>query len=211
MTAVAFNVLLTFWVVSLSLVIIPGPDWAYAISAGMHGRAIAPAIAGMLSGYLTITLAVAVGIGTLVSRLPAFLTILTFVGAGYLLWLGGTIVARPSLPTVREGRASSTSLGWAIRGFAISGANPKALLLFLALLPQFTSRDGAWPVSAQIGAMGLVQILNCAVIYSLVSVSSKAILRARPTVAYKVSQFSGAAMIVIALLLLAEQLVAFIR
>jgi threonine/homoserine/homoserine lactone efflux protein len=211
MAAVAFNVLMTFWVVSLSLVIIPGPDWAYAISAGMHDKAIAPAIAGMLSGYLTITLAVAVGIGALVARVPAFLTILTFVGAGYLLWLGGNIVARPSLPAGGEGRASSTSWGWAIRGFAISGGNPKALLLFLALLPQFTSRGGAWSISAQIGAMGLVQMINCAVIYSLVGVSSKTVLRARPTVAYKVSQFSGVAMIAIALFLLADQFLAFRR
>ncbi|MFC0576187.1 LysE family translocator [Paraburkholderia solisilvae] len=187
--AVAFSVLMVFWAVSLSLVIVPGPDWAYAISAGMHDRAIAPAVAGMLSGYLTITLAVAVGIGALVASVPALLTVLTFVGAGYLLWLGGNIVARPSVPTVADGHASSTTLGWAIRGFAISGANPKALLLFLAMLPQFTCRDGAWSISAQIGAMGLVQILNCAVVYSLVGVGARIVLRTRPKVAHMVSQF----------------------
>lgn len=210
MDIVAFNVLMIFWVVSLSLVIVPGPDWAYAISAGMHSdRAIAPAIAGMLSGYLAITLAVAAGIGALVARVPAFLTVLTFVGAGYLLWLGGNVVARPSIPTGGDGHASSTSFGWAVRGFAISGANPKALLLFLALLPQFTTRDSTWSISAQIGALGLVQMINCAVIYSLVGVGSRIVLRTRPRVAHVVSRFSGVAMITIALCLLIEQFQTF--
>ena len=61
--------------------------------------------------------------------------------------------------------------------------NPKALLLFLALLPQFTSRAAPWPVPAQITALGLVRIVNCAVVYSLVAIGSKVVLRARPTVA----------------------------
>lgn len=87
----------------------------------------------------------------------------------------------------------------------MAGGNPKALLLFLALLPQFTRPDAAWPISAQIAAMGLVQIVNCAVIYSLVGIGSKIVLRTRPKVARAVSQVSGGVMIVIALLLIAEQ------
>jgi threonine/homoserine/homoserine lactone efflux protein len=177
----------------------------------MHDKAIAPAVAGMLSGYLTITLVVAVGVGALVASVPAILTLLTFLGAAYLLWLGGNILARPSVPHVGDGQTSRTRLRWAIRGFAISGVNPKALLLFVALLPQFTSRDGPWSISAQIGAMGLVQMINCAVIYSLVGVGSKIVLRTRPKVACLVSRLSGAAMIAIALFLLIEQFLAITR
>nr|WP_328807394.1 LysE family translocator [Paraburkholderia elongata] len=205
------SLLTAFWLVSLSLVMVPGADWAYAIAAGLRDRAIAPAITGMLFGYLAITLVVAAGIGALVASVPAILTVLTIVGAGYLLWLGGNILARPSVPTVADERVTNTSLKWSIRGFATSGLNPKALLLFLALLPQFTSRNDAWPISEQIGAMGIVHIVNCAVVYTLVGVGSKIVLRTRPKVARLVSQVSGAAMIVIAVLLLAEQLLAFKR
>ena len=205
----AISMLTAFWVVSFSLVMVPGADWAYAISAGMQERAIAPAITGMLCGYLMITLVVAAGVGALVASVPVVLSILTFLGAGYLLWLGGNILARPSAPTAGEGRASSTRMGWVARGFAVSGVNPKALLLFLALLPQFTRRDVAWSISTQIGALGLVQILNCAVVYSLVAVGSKFVLRTRPSVARTVTQVSGVAMIVIALVLLAEQFATF--
>jgi threonine/homoserine/homoserine lactone efflux protein len=209
MTAMEISLLTAFWVVSFSLVMVPGADWAYAISAGLRERAIAPAITGMLLGYLAITLVVAAGIGALVASVPTLLNFLTIVGAGYLLWLGRNILARPSVLTIADRQMTKTSLEWFIRGFAISGLNPKALLLFLALLPQFTSRAGAWPVSEQIGTLGLVHMANCAVVYAAVGVGSKIVLRTRPKFSRLVSQVSGAAMILIGALLLIEQVIAF--
>lgn len=208
--AVEASLLTAFWVVSFSLVMVPGADWAYAISAGLRGSAIAPAIMGMLCGYLAITLVVAAGVGALVASVPAMLTFLTFVGAGYLLWLGGNILARPCVPAVADERVTDTGLNWSIRGFAISGLNPKALLLFVALLPQFTRRDIAWSIPVQIGAMGLLHIINCAVVYTGVGFGSKIVLRTRPKVARMVSQASGAAMVTIAVLLCVEQFRAFL-
>jgi threonine/homoserine/homoserine lactone efflux protein len=208
---VALSMLMAFWMVSFSLVMVPGADWAYAISAGMRDRAIAPAIAGLLSGYLMITLVVAAGIGALLARVPVAMTVLTFAGAAYLFRLGVNVFLRPSIPAAGAVDVVNSKLEWAARGFAISGANPKALLLFLALLPQFTRQGEAWPVSAQIGALGLVQIVNCAIVYSLVAVGSKVVLRARPEVARRVSQLSGAAMVLIAVLLLIEQIGTLIR
>jgi threonine/homoserine/homoserine lactone efflux protein len=203
------SLFVAFWLVSLSLVMVPGADWAYAIAAGLRDRAIAPAVTGMLLGYLTIIVAVATGIGALVARIPAILTVLTVVGAGYLLWLGGNIFAHPSVPTVADEQVTDTSLKWTIRGFATSGLNPKGLLLLLALLPQFTSRNCPWTISQQIGAMGIVHLGNCAIVYTLVGVGSKIVLRTRPKVARMISQVSGAAMIVIAVLLLVEQSLSF--
>lgn len=207
------GLLTAFWVVSISLVLVPGADWAYAISAGLRGDAVAFAIAGMLLGYLAITLVVAAGVGAIVAAVPALLTVLTFAGAGYLLWLGANVLARPSVPQVDDVQVarSSTPLSWSVRGFAVSGLNPKALLLFVALLPQFTSRHETWPVSAQIGVMGVVHMINCAFVYSIVGLGSKIVLRTRPTVARKVSQISGAAMVAIAILLIVEQLMTFNR
>lgn len=205
--AVEFRLLTAFWVVSISLVLVPGADWAYAISAGLSGNAVAFAIAGMLLGYLAITLVVAAGVGALVAAIPVLLTALTFAGAGYLLWLGANVLIRPPAPELgnaRTDRTPGTALSWSVRGFVVSGLNPKAFLLFLALLPQFTSRSGTWSISAQIGAMGIVHMINCALVYSGVGVGSKIILRSRPKVARKVSQISGAAMIAIATLLIVE-------
>ncbi|KHJ54749.1 lysine transporter LysE [Aureimonas altamirensis] len=198
------GMLMAFWVVSFALVMTPGADWAYAISAGMQERAIAPAIVGMLLGYLAITLVVAAGVGALVASEPAVLTALTFVGAGYLLWLGVGVLMDP--PGPQDGNDSEgTTMAWVVRGFGISGLNPKALLLFLALLPQFTSRAASWSMAGQITAMGLVQIVNCGVVYALVGIGARAVLRTRPKTARVVGRLSGTAMIVIAVILLAEQ------
>ncbi|MCY1333081.1 homoserine/Threonine efflux protein [compost metagenome] len=201
------GLLTAFWAISFSLVLTPGADWAYAISAGLRDRAIMPAVSGMLLGYLAITLVVAAGVGALVAGVPAVLTVLTVLRAGYLLWLGVGVLAHPPVPVAGEDQAARSWTGWIVRGFAASGINPKALLLFLALLPQFTSRDGSWTIPSQIAALGAVHMLNCALIYSLVGTGSSMVLRTRPRVARLVSQFSGAAMIAIALFLLAEQLV----
>lgn len=197
------NLLAAFWVLSFSLVMTPGADWAYAISAGLRDRAIVPAVGGMLFGYAMITLVVAAGVGALVAAEPTILAILTVIGAAYLLCLGVVVLMNPPVPSAGT-EEDSTWSRWAIQGFAVSGVNPKALLLFLALLPQFTRQTAAWPIAGQIAAMGLVQIVNCGVIYSLVGVSSRRVLRARPAVAQAVSRLSGITMISIALLLIGE-------
>jgi len=83
--------------------------------------------------------------------------------------------------------------------------NPKALLLFCAVLPQFITHGTAWPFAAQIALLGLVHTANCAMIYTSVGAAARRVLRTRPAAA-AVTRCSGAAMIVIAVLLLAERL-----
>jgi len=94
----------------------------------------------------------------------------------------------------------------AVRGAGVSGLNPKALLLFCAVLPQFITHGTAWPFAAQIALLGLVHTANCAMIYTSVGAAARRVLRTRPAAAAAVTRCSGAAMIVIAVLLLAERL-----
>jgi threonine/homoserine/homoserine lactone efflux protein len=190
---------------------VPGADWAYAISAGLRGRMVAPAVGGMLLGYLAITVVVAAGVGNLVTRFPSILTILTVVGGAYLLWLGIRTLMRPPELAAGQDEAQKGPWGWSMRGFAISGLNPKALLLFVALLPQFVRPQGAWSASGQIVALGLVHMVNVGAVYTVVGLGSKAVLSTRPKAARMVGQFSGAAMILVAALLFGEQVYAFAR
>jgi threonine/homoserine/homoserine lactone efflux protein len=208
---VEVSLLTAFWIVSISLVMVPGADWAYVISAGLRGSVVAPAVGGMLAGYLAITLVVAAGIGTLVMSVPGMLPVLTVLGGAYLLWLGVRTFMQPSELAVGQTQDEKSRWRWSLRGFAISGLNPKAILLFVALLPQFTRRDAGWSVSTQIVALGLMHMVNCASVYSVVGVGSKAILSARPKAARKVSQLSGAAMIIVAVVLFSEQVFAFVH
>ncbi|WP_345830869.1 LysE family translocator (plasmid) [Pantoea sp. BRR-3P] len=194
-----------FWAVSVLFVITPGADWAYAISAGIRGRRVVPAVTGMLSGHLIATLIVAAGVGSVIAGTPGVLTLLNVAGAAYLLWLGLGMLRHPTAPAAGQNDDAGSPLKWALKGFCISGLNPKVFLLFLALLPQFTDVHAVWPLPMQMIALGLVHVISCGVIYLLVGYGSGTVLKTRPRAALNVSRISGILMIIIAALLLTEQ------
>ncbi|GHC52346.1 LysE family translocator [Streptomyces flavofungini] len=216
----AVSSITAFWAVSVLLILVPGADWAYAISAGLRDRSVAPAVGGLLLGYVGLTAVVAAGIAAVVADHPAVLAALTLLGALYLIFLGVTTLTRPSTPGAAPddatGSAGATAGSAAhgpasrrsrvLQGAGISGLNPKALLLFLALLPQFTRPGTGWPLALQISTLGLVHILSCAAIYLSVGVLARTVLRTRPVAARAVTRISGAAMIVIGAVLVLEQL-----
>ncbi|MEZ0447608.1 LysE family translocator [Cellulomonas sp. ICMP 17802] len=195
-----------FWVLSLLFVLAPGADWAFAISAGLHGRVIGPAVGGLLAGHLTHTLLVAVGVGALVARAPEVLTALTVAGAAYLVWFGVGTLTRAAAPRADDAAVARSPGQWAARGWGISGLNPKVLLLLVALLPQFTDPGGGWPLPVQIALLGLAHTVSCAVVYTSVALTARHVLRARPTAALVVSRMSGVVMIGLGAVLGVEQL-----
>lgn len=166
---------------------------------------VTPAVAGMLSGHLLATVIVAAGVGGLVARNPMILTGLTVAGAVYLLWLGVCMLRDPATPQSGQGQVSDSWSRWAWKGLCVSGLNPKVLLLFLALLPQFTDPLSTWPIPTQIIALGALHAVSCAVVYLMVGFSARAVLQTRPAAAKNVSRVSGAVMVLIAVVLLAEQ------
>ena len=175
-----------FWLVSFLLIMTPGADWAYTISAGIHGRRIVPAVAGLMSGHLLATLVVVAGLGVLIAGHPLVLSAITLLGACYLLWLGVSLLRYPA--TVSSANQLSGGWNhWALKGLCISGLNPKVFLLFLALLPQFTDPHGQWPVAMQMSALGLMHLVTCTIIYLLVGYGSRALLASRPQAARMVS------------------------
>jgi threonine/homoserine/homoserine lactone efflux protein len=89
----------------------------------------------------------------------------------------------------------------------VSALNPKGLLLFLALLPQFTNARWDWPLTVQLGLLGLVFMLTCAVFYLCLGSFARRILRARPLAAGLITRISGGAMFVIGALLLIDRFI----
>ncbi|MBJ7221501.1 MULTISPECIES: LysE family translocator [unclassified Brenneria] len=202
-----FSIIAAFWAVSILFIITPGVDWAYMISAGMRGRVVMPAVTGLLFGHLTATLIVAAGVGAIVADNPIALTVLTFTGSAYLLWLGVNMLIHPPVPGAGHIQDSGSWTRWAVKGACVSGLNPKVFLLFLALLPQFTDPAAAWSVPAQIIALGLIHVFSCGVVYLFVGLCSQTVLQTRPQAARSVSRISATAMIIIAVLLIAEQVI----
>lgn len=193
-----------FWAVALLLIVVPGADWAFTISAGLRGRSVLPAVAGLVLGYTCMTVIVAAGLGALVAENPRALTALTLVGGVYLTWHGFRTLA--STPTVTTG--TRVRAGWATvaRGVGVSGLNPKGLLIFVALLPQFTAPHRAWPAAVQMGALGLVFTVTCAVFYLVLGLLARTVLRARPSAARGAGRLSGIGMIIIGVLLIIDRL-----
>ena len=199
------DTLAAFWAVSFLFVITPGVDWAYAISAGLHGRRVIPAVAGMLSGHLAATLIVAAGVGGIVARMPVVMTLLTLVGAVYLLWLGANLLAAPAAPIRGTEGDAGSSFKWYVKGFSVSGLNPKVFLLFLALLPQFSDPHSAWSVPVQLIFLGIIHMLSCGAVYLVVGFCAKALLGTRPNAASVINRLSGVVMMVVAITLIAER------
>ncbi|MFF5842436.1 LysE family translocator [Streptomyces massasporeus] len=201
--------LAAFLAVDLLLIFTPGADWAYAITAGLRDRSVVPAVAGLVAGYAGYTLLAVAGLVVIVASSGTLLTALTVAGAGYLVWLGWGVLRRPATLTASEAEAGtegSSRLRVMLRGIGISGLNPKALLLYFSLFPQFIDPAGAWPVAGQTGLLGSLHMTACAVVYLTVGVLARTVLRTRPSAARAVTRISGAMMIVIGGFLLVERL-----
>lgn len=197
---------LAFWGVALLLIVVPGADWAFIVGAGLRGRSVVPAVGGLVLGYAAITIVVAAGVGAVVAESAAILTGLALVGGAYLMWHGAMIWRHPATPSPDTGSDPSSSWRTLWTGVGVSGLNPKGLLIFLALLPQFANPHARWPFAVQIGVLGATFTLTCAVFYTGLGLFARVILHARPASAITVSRFSGAAMMIIGGLLVVERL-----
>ncbi|MEV7993463.1 LysE family translocator [Streptomyces sp. NPDC086077] len=198
--------LISFLALDLLLVCVPGADWAYVISAGLRDRSPLTAVAGLVSGYALHTVLAAAGLAVLVAGSPALLTVLTVVGAAYLVWLGWSVLRRPGTP-LAGGDTPVAGGRVFLRGAMISGLNPKGLLLYLSVLPQFlVTGRGHLPVPAQTAVLGLLHMACCAVVYLGVGIAARAVLGARPAAARAVARTSGAAMLGIGAFLLVQRL-----
>jgi threonine/homoserine/homoserine lactone efflux protein len=208
----AASSVLAFWAVAVLLIAVPGPDWAFVLGSGLRGRTAVPAVGGLVLGYGAVTVVVAAGVGAIVARSSALLSGLIFAGGLYLVWLGARTVARPKAPDALAGRGADapagTARGTLAKGIGVSALNPKGLLVFVALLPQFTSARWSWPLPVQLGLLGLVFMASCAAFYLCLGTFARRLLQARPAAARAIVRFSGAAMIVIGGLLLIERLAA---
>ena len=137
--------LLGFALASLVLIVIPGPGVLFVIGRALaHGRRTALATAlGHAAGNYVVAAFVAVGLGTLLQRSVEVFVIVKIAGALYLIWLGiHAIRQRKSLASAMA-VAVPPQEGWqALRdGVVVGITNPKAYILFGAILPQFVNRS----------------------------------------------------------------------
>ena len=200
---------LAFLVVAAALACTPGVDWAYTIAAGLRQRSFVPAVAGLCGGYILHTVLLVAGLAAVLAGLPGVLGWITLAGAGYLLWLGvGTLRSwRRATFSAHADGGSGTQLRTFLQGMGTSGINPKGLLFYVALIPQFISADASLPVPVQSGLLGMTFVVLVGVVYTLVALLSRTLLQSRPGAARAVTLASGIIMVALGAVLLGEQLV----
>jgi threonine/homoserine/homoserine lactone efflux protein len=154
--------LLTFAAAAFILIVIPGPSVLFEISrsVALGRRAGLATVAGNAAGELLQATAVAVGIGAIVQRSAPVFTGLKLAGAGYIVFLGlRAIHDRRALSRVFDAtmlpRGTRRIL---IEGFVVGATNPKSLVFFAAILPQFVA-TASGHVPAQLMLLGLVFVL----------------------------------------------------
>jgi threonine/homoserine/homoserine lactone efflux protein len=200
---------LAFVLVAAALACTPGVDWAYSIAAGLGRRSFLPAVAGLCSGYVLHTVLMVAGLAAVLAASPGLLGWLTVAGSAYLLWLGAATVRSwrgASFTVADDASTGRNQLRTFFQGMGTSGINPKGLLFFVALVPQFVSAEAPLPVPVQSGLLGLTFVLLAAVVYTAVALLSRRLLQARPGAARRVTLASGIIMLVLGAALLSEQL-----
>ncbi|WP_431219715.1 LysE family translocator [Leifsonia xyli] len=153
--------LLAFALASLALIVIPGPSVLFVI-----GRSLALGRLGVLGnaiGMLPLVIAVALGIGAIVAESLVLFTVIKFVGAGYLVYLGVQAIRHRRHTAVTHEATPPRRSRWRIlsEGFVVGLTNPKSLVFFVAVLPQFVDyHAGAIPLQLfELGAVFLALAL----------------------------------------------------
>ena len=187
---------LAFLITATVMAFVPGPAVLYVAGQGVrHGakKAVAANL-GILSGNAVWFAASAVGLATLIAVAAPLFIVIKWLGVAYLAWLGlcawrdavrGTgslTIARPVPTGLRMWR----------QGVLLQLANPKAILFFTALLPQFV--DPAEPIAQQILVLAVTSIVSEFFVlagYAWLAARGGALLVARPRLARATDAAAG--------------------
>ena len=172
------SALLGFALVSLGMVLTPGPNMIYLISRSITQGAAAGIVSlgGVALGFVFYMLCAAFGITALLFAIPYAYDALRFAGAAYLLWLAWQAL-KPNGRSpfqVRELAIDRPRKLFAM-GFVTNLLNPKIAMLYLALLPQFI--DPAQGVLTQSIVFGLTQIVISVSVNTMIALAAGSIAR----------------------------------
>lgn len=181
----SWSVWIPFFIATVAISLSPGPGALAAMGAGLsQGFARGQAIAfGLLLGVWTQTLVVSVGLGAVLATSELAFTLVKWVGAAYLVWLGVQQWRAPALglrvdAAAADGAApaaAAAAVGRAalvLRGWGVNALNPKGTVFLLAVLPQFIDTNA--PLAPQYLVIGLTfGVVECAVMSGYVALASR--------------------------------------
>jgi Putative threonine efflux protein len=152
--------LAVFAVATLAVLAVPGPAVIYIVTRSVaQGRSAGLlSVAGIHAGSVVHVIAAAVGVSALLAASATAFTIVKYLGAAYLIWLGvRKLLSRPADPEDGPAPPASRRRVFA-EGFVVNVLNPKTAIFFLAFLPQFVD-PARGAVAGQIVVLGLCWVL----------------------------------------------------
>ncbi|SEO64865.1 LysE family translocator [Actinacidiphila rubida] len=173
--------LLGFAAMSVVLVLIPGPSVLFVLGRALaHGRRTAlGSVLGNATGACALATLVSVGLGEVVARSVAVFVVLKLAGAAYLVFLGTKAwrnrraLSMSGVGTGPQPPAPHGDLRTLWEGFVVGVTNPKTMVFFAAVLPQFVDR-GAGRVHQQMLLLALVFTVIALVFDSMWAVGASA-------------------------------------
>lgn len=168
---------LSFLGAAILLTLAPGPDNMYILTKSLSAgpRQGVTLAMGLATGPLWHTLLVMAGVAAFIQSSLASFMVLKYCGAAYLLYLSyGAFRSKGA--SIKAGDVVDKSESFALykrgfkRGFLMNASNPKVLLFFLAILPQFVQPNGFLSPSLQIGLLGLTFSIQAAILFSIAAI-----------------------------------------
>ncbi|MEO7850871.1 MAG: homoserine/homoserine lactone efflux protein [Rubrivivax sp.] len=164
------------WLISLS----PGAGAISCMAAGLRFglRRAMWNIVGLIVGIMFVLFVVAAGLGALLATSTVAFTVVKWLGAAYLVWLGVQQWRAPALAidaASASNQLAATRRQLVLRGFLVNATNPKGIVFMLAVLPQFI--DPARPQLLQYLICGATLVFTDLVVMSVYTGLAARVLR----------------------------------
>lgn len=163
------SVFLLFALTVIPLIFTPGPDMLFILSQvmGKDSKAGMMATVGVCLGYLVHSVLVALGIAAIIVSFPILFETIRWLGIAYLLFLAFSLI-KSVFNTQKLAIEKKNTANPIQKGFFTALLNPKGMLIYFAILPQFIDKTGNTVSQGLI--LSFIFIGLCFVVYCSLSV-----------------------------------------
>jgi threonine/homoserine/homoserine lactone efflux protein len=182
---------------TLILLLIPGPTVLLVVSyaLGQGWRTALPMAVGVALGDFTAMTLSMLGVGALLAASVSVFTVLKWIGAAYLIWLGIKLWLAGSALEATPRTSVASAAKMVGHAWIVTALNPKSITFFVAFLPQFLDPHASFPAQMVIfESTFLVLAFTNAFGYALVASRARTLIR-NPRAIGVVNKVGGACLI----------------
>ncbi len=162
--------ILLFFISSLALTIMPGPDILFVINQSLEDKKSGLLVSfGLCSGLIVHTLVLAFGLSAIIEQNDNVIMFFKYFGSVYLFYLAFQEFKKDRIISERQNE------NFYLRGVYMNLINPKVLIFFLAYFPNFLFSDTI-STSSQFIILGAIFILQALIVFSIVSLASNRLI-----------------------------------